>query len=140
MLFMQAKTELSVVEKSDDREVSSEIQNNQNSISSEFENAARHQFLDRDKSVFPTAEAFLRHFYAERIGIEGDLTPATLGKLDAPLLTALNADFRHRLADLHEMLPTLKQRNDQKLKRQYGYVPEGKDRKHKLTHLARLGK
>lgn len=97
-------------------------------------------FNERDRNTFPTAEIFLKYFYSDRLGASGDLTPALLGKLDPPLLTALNAEFRGRLSELHKLLPTLKERNDQKLLEKHGYIPEGSDRKKKLTAMARLGK
>lgn len=96
-------------------------------------------WANRDPKEFPTAEAFLTKVYEGRLGIDGDLTLAALGRLDPPLLNALNIEFRgeERRAELHELLPTLKKRNDAKLKRELGYVPEGKERQSALAVMAR---
>ncbi len=97
------------------------------------------QWVDRVPQEFPTAESFLKHHYGARLGIDGDLTLSDLGRLDPPLLNALNREFSgtKRRGELHDLLPTLKKRNDAKLLRAYGHVPQGLERKHKLSVLAR---
>jgi hypothetical protein len=102
--------------------------------------APNHSFFsDRDVSKFPTAESFLKEMYAGSLGIEGDLTMAELGRIDPPLLNALNIEFRGaaRRKKLHALLPTLKERNDLKLKWALGYIPKGKERQAALTVMAR---
>lgn len=93
-------------------------------------------WVNRDRDEFPTAEGFLRHHYEGRLGIDGDLTQADLSRLDQALFAALRREFKGRLEELHELLPTLKTRNDAKLMREYGYVPEGEERKSKLTAMS----
>lgn len=111
-----------------------------------FDRAASHapsvevgrKWVDRDEAEFPTAELFLKEVYAGRLGIEGDLTQAALGKIDSRLMAALDAEFTgERRAELRRLLPTTKERNDALLLQKYGYVPEGDDRKKKVTVLAR---
>lgn len=92
---------------------------------------------DREPSDSRTPEQFLKDEYAGRLGIDGDLTQADLGRLDTALLTALNREFKGRRAELHALLPTLQARNDAKLLREHGYVPRGDDRKSKLTTSSR---
>lgn len=95
-------------------------------------------FADRDVEISPSAEAFLKQAYGDRLGINGDLTQADVGRLDPQLLTALNAEFTgERRAELRKLLPTTKERNDALLLQRYGYIPEGDDRKKKVTVLAR---
>lgn len=110
-------------------------------LTAEFNAAAepaRPKWIDRDPDKFPTAESFLRHYFGPRLGIEGDLTQAALGKIDGRLLAALDAEFRgERRSELRALLPTTKERNDALLLRMYGYIPEGEDRKKKVTVLAR---
>jgi hypothetical protein len=97
------------------------------------------KWQDRDPAKFPTAEDFLKEAYKGRLGIDGDLTLADLGRLDPPLLNALNLEFRgkDRRVELHKLLPTLKERNDAKLERELGYVPQGKERQSALAVMAR---
>lgn len=96
------------------------------------------RWVERNPEEFPTAESFLRHHFGPRLGIDGDLTQASLAKIDSRLMAALDAEFRgERRAELRKLLPTTKERNDALLLRTYGYVPEGEDRKKKVTVLAR---
>lgn len=93
-------------------------------------------WIDRDKSEFPTAESFLRTHYGPRLGMDGDLTLADVGRYDTPLLTALNREFKGRREALHLLLPTATQRADQRLLKKHGYIPKGKDRVSKLSMLS----
>jgi hypothetical protein len=94
-------------------------------------------WVDRNKGMFPTAESFLRHHYGPRLGIDGDLTYAALGRIDVGLQTALVREFKGRRDELHALLPTTKSRTDARLFREFGYVPEGADRAAKLAALSR---
>lgn len=96
-------------------------------------------WINRETDRFSSAEDFLTEVYGDRLGADGNLTMADLGRLDPPLLNALNLEFRGhvRRQELHRLLPTLKERNDAKLLRAYGFIPEGVERKNKLTVLAR---
>ena len=105
-------------------------------VMSEARPAAVDLWVDRDPQEFPTAESFLRRHYGHRLGIEGDLTLREVGRIDTPLLTALNREFKGRRHELHLLLPTVKERADQKLLKKYGYVPTGTDRKSKLTMMS----
>lgn len=112
-------------------------------LSSAFASAAKQgeampRWVDRDAREFPTAERFLRHHYGPRLGANGDLTSASLGRLDPALLHVLNLEFRgERRAELHALLPTVQQRNDAKLLATLGYVPEGDERKNALTSISK---
>jgi hypothetical protein len=93
-------------------------------------------WVNRDRCEFPTAESFLLGHYKTRLGIDGDLTQAELSRLDQALFAALRREYKGRLEELHKILPTLKARNDAKLMREYGYIPQGEDRKSKLTIMS----
>jgi hypothetical protein len=95
------------------------------------------RWVDRDRSQCPTAESFLRRHYGPRLGIGGDLTLSEVGRHDMPLLTALNREFKGRRDELHQLLPTVRERADQRLLAKYGYVPQGRDRMSKLAMLSR---
>lgn len=115
-----------------------------NSASGAFERATKlplptetpAKWVDRDPKQFPTAESFLRHHFGPRLGMEGDLTLAEIGRYDTPLLTALNREFKGRRHELHVLLPTVTDRANQRLLKKYGYVPQGGDRKSKLAMMS----
>lgn len=94
-------------------------------------------WVDREPGEFPTAESFLRRHYGPRLGIDGDLTQAELGRLDMALQTALSREFKGRRDKMRAMLPTVEERRNAQLQREYGYVPQGEDRKRKITALSR---
>jgi len=94
------------------------------------------KWVDRDPKQFPTAESFLRYHFGPRLGMEGDLTLAEIGRYDTPLLTALNREFKGRRHELHVLLPTVTDRANQRLLERYGYVPQGSDRKSKLAMMS----
>ena len=88
--------------------------------------------------AFGTAENFLKFYYGDRLGMQGDLDQPTLRKLDPQLMDALNLEFRgERRAELRALVPTKSERIDQRLKAELGYIPTGAARRSAVTVLGR---
>lgn len=98
------------------------------------------KWVDRDPEEFPTAESFLRHYFGSRLGLKGDLSIAILKQLDGELLEELKLELAERQNVLKTLLPTQRERGDDKLRTVLGYVPSDEiERKSALAVISRGG-
>lgn len=93
------------------------------------------------KSEYPSAEAFLKEQFGDRLGIDGDMTFDRLRRIDPELADQLTADFVSNPEQLREWLPSKWDRNSARLERELGYVPtDPKERQYAITTMNRGGK
>ncbi|MBY8824289.1 hypothetical protein [Sphingomonas colocasiae] len=94
-----------------------------------------------NKEQCPDPLEFLEEAYAGRLGIDGDLTLTALARADEELADALKQLAGSDIARLQALLPSPKIRNDAKLMRALGYVPnDPAERQKALTTISRGGR